>query len=152
MFSSLPLKLPTWARIIIVTVQQQQSRCSRSSAPETVTGNVKNVQGHRGAAQRGFRAVYPDLIQALTAEASSGRGRMTTSFSSQQQQQEPKLNDKDALATWLRKVRMQFLFCFHRELRGLRATLLLLYLLLFLFIELLGHDSDVPPEKGINLL
>lgn len=36
--------------------------------PLTVRGNVKNVQGWRGGAERGFLAAYPDCIHVLTQE------------------------------------------------------------------------------------
>ncbi len=38
---------------------------------QTVQKNVKNVVGWRGAAERGFLAVYPDLIQTLSKEGSN---------------------------------------------------------------------------------
>lgn len=37
-----------------------------SDLPQTVTGNVKNVVGWRGGAERGFLAAYPDCIHILT--------------------------------------------------------------------------------------
>jgi hypothetical protein len=39
-----------------------------TSLPQTVTGNVKNVVGWRGGAERGFLAAYPDVIHVLTKE------------------------------------------------------------------------------------
>lgn len=36
--------------------------------PNTVTSNVKSIQGWRGGAERGFRAVYTDFIHVLTKE------------------------------------------------------------------------------------
>lgn len=36
--------------------------------PKTVRGNVKNMVGWRGGAERGFLAAYPDCIHVLTQE------------------------------------------------------------------------------------
>lgn len=61
---------------------------SRTSLPETISRNVKNVQGWRGGAQRGFRALYPDVIQVLTTDVGSGIEKLKN----------------DALGHWYRKV------------------------------------------------
>ena len=36
--------------------------------PETVSGNVKNVAGWRGGAERGFLSVYSDCIHVIRTE------------------------------------------------------------------------------------
>jgi len=41
-----------------------------SSAPETVAANVKNVQGHKGGALRGFLGIYPDTIHQIVDKGS----------------------------------------------------------------------------------
>ena len=61
----------------------------KTSLPETVSRNVKNVQGWRGAALRGFRSNYPDVVHVLTADVASGTWRF----------------DNDAMGHWFRKVR-----------------------------------------------
>ena len=41
-----------------------------SSAPSTVAANVKNVQGFKGAALRGFLGIYPDTIHQIVDKGS----------------------------------------------------------------------------------
>ena len=41
-----------------------------SSAPSTVAANVKNVQGFKGAALRGFLGIYPDTIHQIIDKGS----------------------------------------------------------------------------------
>ena len=41
-----------------------------SSAPDTVAGNVKNVQGFKGGALRGFLGIYPDTIHQVVEKGS----------------------------------------------------------------------------------
>ena len=49
----------------------------RPKQPDTVQRNLKAVQGWRGAAERGFLAVYPDLIHAISKEGSGGNASLT---------------------------------------------------------------------------
>ena len=39
-----------------------------NAMPTTVTGNVKNVVGWRGGAERGFHSVYSDCIHVIRTE------------------------------------------------------------------------------------
>ncbi len=39
-----------------------------NAMPTTVTGNVKNVVGWRGGAERGFLSVYSDCIHVIRTE------------------------------------------------------------------------------------
>ena len=41
-----------------------------SSAPDTVAANVKNVQGFKGGALRGFLGIYPDTIHQVVDKGS----------------------------------------------------------------------------------
>ena len=46
--------------------------------PTTVQGNVKNVVGWRGGAERGFLATYPNCIHVLTQEVTKEAPSMAT--------------------------------------------------------------------------
>jgi hypothetical protein len=58
-------------------------RFLRKLLPDTVQHNVKNVQGWRGGAERGFLAEYPDLVHLLSVGLAEGN---------------------DSLVEWTRKV------------------------------------------------
>ena len=50
-------------------INYEQLRSGKQAfAPKTVSSNVKNMQGWRGGAERGFLAAYPDCIHVLTEE------------------------------------------------------------------------------------
>ena len=48
------------------------ARFLRKLLPDTVITNVKNVQGWRGGAERGFLAEYPDLVHMLSRDLAEG--------------------------------------------------------------------------------
>ncbi len=52
--------------------QGEGNQFLRQLLPDTVQGNVKNVQGWRGGAERGFLAEYPDLVHMLSKELAEG--------------------------------------------------------------------------------
>lgn len=54
-------------------INYEQLRTGRQEQvlPKTVKGNVKNVVGWRGGAERGFLAAYPDCIHVLTKEGTN---------------------------------------------------------------------------------
>ena len=54
-----------------INYERLRSGRNTTEAPRTVKGNVKNVVGWRGGAERGFLAAYPDCIHVLTKEGTA---------------------------------------------------------------------------------
>ena len=58
--------------------QLREGGTPKNLPPSTVQGNVKNVVGWRGGAERGFLATYPNCIHVLTEQVTKEAPSMAT--------------------------------------------------------------------------
>ena len=61
-----------------INYDQLREGTPKNLPPTTVQGNVKNVVGWRGGAERGFLATYPNCIHVLTEQVTKEAPSMAT--------------------------------------------------------------------------